>query len=140
MNLYAILAIVAGLGFSHWFVYDVGKDVAEKEHLSTQLVATQLGDEVRAALGDFGAQLGADVQNGISQIKVTSQTTVQNIHHETEVHHVLSDPDCAWPISTLRVRNIPRLDVDPARRAGQLTDRGVLQPATPADGQAASPR
>lgn len=138
MNLYVVIGVVVGLLFTHGFAFRAGQHVEEGKAAKVELVRQAMATEVKDAVADMGRQLGADVLKGFDNIKVTNQTVVRNIYNEREVHRVLSNPDCAWPVSTLGVRNDARLDPDPNRRAGQRPDEGVRKPAA-APGAKATP-
>lgn len=140
MNLYLMIGVVAALLASHWFAYDIGKDVAEKQQLERKLVARAAADEVKDDIAGMGRTLAGEVHAAFKDIKVSNTTTVRNIYNEKEIHRVLTNPDCAWPVSTLRVRNDSRYDPDADYRARQRPDAGVRQPPIPADGKAAPSR
>lgn len=125
----AVIALVIGLMFTHWYAFDTGKDVERAEALRLNAAARSMTDEVKDALAALGHQIGSDVLAGFKGIQVTNQTVVRNIYNEKEIHRVLSDPNCAWPPSTLRVRNDARYDPDPSYRARQRPDAGVRESA-----------
>jgi hypothetical protein len=135
-----IIGVVFGLLFTHGFAFHAGQSVEEGKAASVALVREAMAGVVKDSIADMGHQLGADVLTGFKQIQVTNQTVVRNIYNEKEVHRVLSDPNCAWPVSTVRVRNESRLDPDPAFRAGQRPDAGVRKPAAAPGGEAAPAR
>jgi len=136
----AVAGLVLGLAYSHWWAFDIGKSVQLAEHLKQRAVAKEMADEVRTEIAGMGQILAGEVQAGFVGINVINQTVVRNIYNEKEIHRVLTNPDCAWPVSTIRVRNEQRLDPDEDRRAGQRANAGMPEPATPAGEQATPAR
>src|SRR5690242_17157183 len=100
MNIYVLIGIVAGLLFSHGFAFHAGQRVEEGKAAAVALERKAMADQVKEAVADLGHDLGNKVLTGFDGIKVTNQTVVKNIYNEKEVQRVLSNPDCAWPVST----------------------------------------
>ncbi len=140
MNIYFVLGIVAVLGMSHWFAYDTGKDVEAKHQLELDAKKTTMVAEVKEAIAEGARQIGGEVNSSIAKIKVTHTTINRAIEREKETHYVLSDPNCAVPVSTVKLRNESRLDPDIDKRARQRSDSGLPELAPSPGGQVSPAR
>lgn len=125
------LATTILLASTHYAAFNAGKDAESAKRDKADIAAERLGEKVSEAIAAGARTIAADVNKTIGSIKITNTTVNRQIEREKEIHHVLSDPNCAVPVSTVKLRNAARIDPDPNRRAGQRPDDGVPKPAAP---------
>jgi len=124
----AIAAILFLMG-THYAAFNAGKDVEKAERLKAELAAKIVAEKVADGIDQAGRKIAGEVNASIAKIKITNTTVNRQIEREKEFHHVLSNPDCAVPLSTVRVRNSSRIDRREGFGAGQRADDGVLKPS-----------
>ena len=127
-NPWTLLAIGVGLVFSHGYVYVEGRQSANADCLASKMMAIQVKEQIRGAIRATGDRISEDLEGKLGKIKIEQKTIVRNITREKEVHHVLSNPDCAYPVSTVRVLNGARRGATGARPATSKP-AGVVPPS-----------
>ncbi len=107
-NPWTLLAIGVGLVFSHGYFYIEGRSSANADCLAQKMLAIKVKEVIRGAIRVTGDKLSSDLEKQLGNIKIEQKTIVRNIRKEKEIHHVLTNPDCAYPVSTVRVLNRAR--------------------------------
>lgn len=108
LNPWVILGLVlafAGVGIKGYWM---GQDAARAEWAVATMKETTLAEKVRGEIRTEGQKISSGLEEKVGQIKVENKTIVRNIRKETEVHHVLTDVNCAYPPTTVRVVNDAR--------------------------------
>jgi hypothetical protein len=142
-----VIAGVSVLAFTlyTWWIYNKGGDARElevrAEYEAQDKARRSLRDEILSGLRDESAAISTTLEKKINSIRVVHTTVNNQLKTEKEVHHVLTASECAWPVSTVRVRNAARLDSD---QLGRSTTGGTAGPmpaaASAANGSAATAR
>ena len=126
--------VLAGVSFT---AGKVGYSYAEARCRSAEADRRELADEIRTTNLDFANQVAGRVEKAIGKIRINHTTVVQpEIRHEREIHKVLQDPNCAVPVSTVRVLNHARGFITDSRSSTPEPDNSV-QPADQTGGDSA---
>jgi hypothetical protein len=104
-NPWTLLAIGVGLVLSHGVVYLEGRKSANADCLADKMLAIKVKEVIRGAIRVTGDKLSQDLETKLAGLKVENKTVNRYITREKEIHHVLTNPDCAYPVSTIRVLN-----------------------------------
>lgn len=120
------VAIVSGTAFLGGVRY------ARADYLAAVLKEQKLEEKIRGDIRTLGNQLSTDLETGFSNIKVENKTINRYIKREKEVHHVLTNPDCAYPDSTVRLLNSARSGKSPtgaaaSKPAAEVRPAGATQ-------------
>lgn len=130
-NPWVILGLViafAAVGIKGYFM---GQESTRAEWLAATMKEQQLAEQIRGEIRNEGDKISAGLEERIGKIRVVHRTVNQVVKKEIEVHHVLKDPRCRYPESTVRVLNDARSGKDaPRPAAGQPA--GPVPAASPA--------
>lgn len=107
------LAIIIALGGIAKWLYDAGGDARELKISQQQKKDDKQREAIVAdaanAFRDFGMVTAADLEKALANIAVKNTTIIQpEVRHEVRTQVVLTDPNCSWPVTTLRLRNNAR--------------------------------
>ena len=130
-NPWILLGIALALAAAGYQGYRMGRDGAEADFLIEVMKEASASERVRGEIRNIGQDLSKKLALEVAGIKVEQKTVNRYITKEKEVHHVLTDADCTYPASTVRVLNSARGKKDPTRPATGKPDAAV--PATGAD-------
>ena len=115
LNPWVLLGIALAVAGAFWRGYSTGKDVAEADYLVEVMKEGAVSEQVRGAIRKFGQEVSIKLVTEIAGIRIEEKTVNRYITKEKEVHHVLTDVDCTYPPSTVRVLNSARGKKDPTR-------------------------
>jgi len=130
LNPWILLGIVLALAASAYQGYQMGRNGANADHLIEVMKEASAAEVVRGAIRDEGQKLSKGLEEGIGKIKIEEKTVNRYFTKEKEVHHVLSDSNCTYPPSTVRVLNSARGKKEPATPAASKPDGKVSAPGT----------
>jgi len=137
VNPYLIAGVALVTIATHYAAFSIGGDVAAGKCAAEKLHAEQVAQSVRESIAEAGTAIAGQVNEAVSKIRVNNTTINRAIEREREIHHVLSNPDCAVPVSTVRLRNDARRDPGPDKPAGQRAN-DAMPAAAPAAGSPAA--
>ena len=127
-NPWMILGIVLFVAATALTSFRAGMKYERADHLAETITEQKLAEKIRSDIRAEGDKISSTLEDRIGKIKVENKTIVRNIRKETEVHHVLTDPNCAYPPSTVGVLNDARRGADVARPAAGKPDGKVPSP------------
>lgn len=130
LNPWILLGIVLALAASAYQGYQMGRNGANADHLIEVMKEASAAEVVRGAIRDEGQKLSKGLEEGIGKIKIEEKTVNRYFTKEKEVHHVLSDSNCTYPPSTVRVLNSARGKKESATPAAGKPDGKVPAPGT----------
>lgn len=141
-----IIVGVAVLAFAGWTWgayhkgYTSGSEDVKAEVAAREAERKSLTEEVRTAVNDAGNTLSRKLEKRIANIRVENTTINNEITREKEIHRVLTNPDCSYPLTTVKLRNNARRDANAGvgPPASEL-DRAVPSAAPAPGGPSAAP-
>lgn len=101
----ALLTLIASFALGGYTGYRIASGACASAEVRRQKIV----EEVRAANDSLADRVAMETAAAIGDIRVENRTINQKVVHEREIHReVLQNPDCAIPVSTVRVLNAAR--------------------------------
>ena len=134
MNPYLIIGLMVAWALSVAGAFHFGTSHEQGQEAKRALLIKEAVEQVKAANQQFTDSIGLQVATAVGKIRITNTTVQNDIHREREIQtKLLDNPDCAIPVSVIRLLNNARGYGPDGQGTGATPGR------VPADGKAAGP-